>query len=241
MSAPTPWLTFSMSWTTAVSNIVELSTFMTYFNLYSTSIPLLVPTSCTRSQAGQQKRQYRGLFCCHCCGTQCQRWHCVCSHWPVQICRVFGSASRRGAARQLLCRSQPRLRWRYAVMVEELYFFHQQLSYQLSSFHPRYSGQYPGDGTTLVPLAGRGNASAPPFVTISANGALRGVVIWHAEQVSHHVPVPYPFAVALVVRPNSGQSHGQQNLLPLSAKVAHTYHIISFEIVPCRCRETMLP
>lgn len=61
------------------------------------------------------------------------------------------------------------------------------------------SGQYPGDGTTLIPLAGRGNDSAQPFITVSADGALRGVVIWHVEQVGRRIPVPYPFAVALVV------------------------------------------
>ena len=68
---------------------------------------------------------------------------------------------------------------------------------------PSPAGDYPIDGTTLMPLGGRGNASAAPFITLQHNGAVRGLVIYHPEQLPDRVPVPYPFAIALVVRQSS--------------------------------------
>jgi hypothetical protein len=49
------------------------------------------------------------------------------------------------------------------------------------------TGQYPTDGTVLMPLGNRGNQSAPPFIVINPDASLKGVVVWHVEQVSHNL------------------------------------------------------
>jgi hypothetical protein len=51
-----------------------------------------------------------------------------------------------------------------------------------------HAGNYPADGSILMPLSGRGNASATPFIQVLSDAALKGVVIWHVEQAS---PIPW--------------------------------------------------
>jgi hypothetical protein len=50
-----------------------------------------------------------------------------------------------------------------------------------------FLGNYPTDGTVLMPLGNRGNQSAPPFIVINPDASLKGVVVWHVEQVSHNL------------------------------------------------------
>eukprot|EP00730_Choanoeca_flexa_P020357 TRINITY_DN9947_c0_g1_i3.p1 TRINITY_DN9947_c0_g1~~TRINITY_DN9947_c0_g1_i3.p1 ORF type:complete len:472 (+),score=92.94 TRINITY_DN9947_c0_g1_i3:26-1417(+) len=71
-------------------------------------------------------------------------------------------------------------------------------SYMAVPSHDCRRSQYPGDGTTLMPLANRGNASAPPFIVVNPDASLKGVVIWHVEQLRAGYPTPYPFAVSLI-------------------------------------------
>lgn len=49
-----------------------------------------------------------------------------------------------------------------------------------------------------MPLAGRGNASDTPFITVQSNGAIAGFVIYHIGQDPVGEVVPYPFAVSMV-------------------------------------------
>ena len=67
------------------------------------------------------------------------------------------------------------------------------------------------DGTVLIPTGGRdlpGGCDVnctEAFITIGMNGALRGLVIYHAEQETVNTPVPYPWAIFLG-DPTSGKS-----------------------------------
>ena len=77
-------------------------------------------------------------------------------------------------------------------------------------------GDYPTDGSVLMPMASRGNDSASPFITIKEDGAMHGFVVFHVEQRPDAMPVPYPFAIALVVslrtfaRGRGGRGRGER-------------------------------
>jgi hypothetical protein len=53
------------------------------------------------------------------------------------------------------------------------------------------------DGTTLLPTAGRGRETGEPFLTLTTNSTVKGLVIYYPEQDSKAVPAPYPWAIAL--------------------------------------------
>ena len=64
-------------------------------------------------------------------------------------------------------------------------------SHSVSGLHDRT------DGTVLVPIGGRGNEDGPPFMSISNNGVVRGVVVYYAEQETVMNPVAYPWTIQL--------------------------------------------
>ncbi len=55
----------------------------------------------------------------------------------------------------------------------------------------------PEYGTTLLAEAGEGSEDGPPFIELTTNATLRGVVIYYPKQDPTAVPRPYPYAVAL--------------------------------------------
>ncbi|EGD73188.1 hypothetical protein PTSG_12225 [Salpingoeca rosetta] len=73
-----------------------------------------------------------------------------------------------------------------------------QGSYDTVPSHDCRQGDYPNDGSVLMPLANRGNDSADPFITVQHDATLHGFVVYHVEQTPNAMPVPYPFAIALV-------------------------------------------
>eukprot|EP00055_Hartaetosiga_balthica_P006637 m.21294 g.21294 ORF g.21294 m.21294 type:complete len:478 (-) comp5337_c0_seq1:33-1466(-) len=72
-----------------------------------------------------------------------------------------------------------------------------QGSYDSVPSHDCRQGDYPNDGTVLMPTANRGNDTADPFITVNEDGGLHGVVIFHIDQLPNQAPVPYPYAVFL--------------------------------------------
>eukprot|EP00050_Salpingoeca_kvevrii_P014100 m.32637 g.32637 ORF g.32637 m.32637 type:complete len:334 (-) comp5558_c0_seq2:3218-4219(-) len=56
----------------------------------------------------------------------------------------------------------------------------------------------PSDGSVLMPTAGRGNDSATPFITINADAAMAGFVVYYPEQTHNTYPVPYPYSVSMI-------------------------------------------
>jgi len=72
-------------------------------------------------------------------------------------------------------------------------------SYDFVPSHAMAMGaSFPNDGSVLMPTGGRGNESATPFITVLADGAVRGFCVWHVEQESTALPVAYPWALSLV-------------------------------------------
>jgi hypothetical protein len=56
----------------------------------------------------------------------------------------------------------------------------------------------PGDdGTTLLVKAGRGQEQGEPFLSLTTNSAVKGMVIDYPDQDPKGTPVPYPWAIAL--------------------------------------------
>ncbi|MBI5387005.1 MAG: hypothetical protein HZA90_20215 [Verrucomicrobia bacterium] len=53
------------------------------------------------------------------------------------------------------------------------------------------------DGTTFLVTENAGQEDGAPFITLTHNSTLRGVVIYYPEQKTDDVPVPYPWAVAM--------------------------------------------
>ena len=58
------------------------------------------------------------------------------------------------------------------------------------------------DGTILMPTEGKGQdetSSVPAFITVNANSALQGLVIYHPEQACEQdVPAAYPYVISMV-------------------------------------------
>jgi hypothetical protein len=48
-----------------------------------------------------------------------------------------------------------------------------------------------------MPRGGRGNASAPAFISLTENSAVRGFTIFYPDQAPDAAPVPYPWTLAL--------------------------------------------
>lgn len=57
------------------------------------------------------------------------------------------------------------------------------------------NGRFPGQGSVLMPRAGRGNDSATPFVTMADNSQVKGFVFYYPDQVPDAAPVPYPWTI----------------------------------------------
>ncbi len=56
----------------------------------------------------------------------------------------------------------------------------------------------PGDcGAVLMPTADKGTEDGEPFLTLSTNAVLKGVLIWYPEQTDEREPYPYPWTVAM--------------------------------------------
>jgi hypothetical protein len=53
------------------------------------------------------------------------------------------------------------------------------------------------DGTTLLVTEGAGKEEGAPFLTLTHNSTLRGVVIYYPNQKVDDVPQPYPWAIAM--------------------------------------------
>lgn len=60
------------------------------------------------------------------------------------------------------------------------------------------NGRFPGQGSVLMPRAGRGNDSATPFVTMADNSQVKGFVFYYPDQVPDAAPVPYPWTINMV-------------------------------------------
>lgn len=53
------------------------------------------------------------------------------------------------------------------------------------------------DGTTFLVTEGAGSEDGAPFITLSHNTTLKGVVIYYPDQNYNDVPKPYPYAIAM--------------------------------------------
>ena len=58
-------------------------------------------------------------------------------------------------------------------------------------------GLAPSDGSVLMPRGGAGNESATPFITMTVDCTLRGVVIYYPNVNPNAVPVPYPWTISM--------------------------------------------
>lgn len=53
------------------------------------------------------------------------------------------------------------------------------------------------DGTTFLITESEGNESGPPFISLSHNSTLQGVVLYYPKQIRDDEPRPYPYAIAM--------------------------------------------
>lgn len=53
------------------------------------------------------------------------------------------------------------------------------------------------DGTTFLVTENAGNENGAPFITLTHNSTLKGVVIYYPNQKATDVPEPYPWAIAM--------------------------------------------
>ncbi len=55
----------------------------------------------------------------------------------------------------------------------------------------------PEYGTTLLAVAGEGSENGPPFIELTTNATLQGVVIHYPRQAADQSPKPYPYTIAM--------------------------------------------
>jgi hypothetical protein len=55
----------------------------------------------------------------------------------------------------------------------------------------------PKYGTTLLAVADQGTEDGIPFIHLTTNSTLKGVVIYYPNQIPNDVPQPYPYAIAM--------------------------------------------
>jgi|GEM_PF-911078 len=79
-----------------------------------------------------------------------------------------------------------------------------------------------GKGSTLRVYAGRGDATAPPFITMAARSGLRGVTFLHPEQTLGDI-VPYPFLV---------QGRGA-DIYVINTSAVNSYQMLDFMTYRC--------
>ncbi len=53
------------------------------------------------------------------------------------------------------------------------------------------------DGTTFLVTESAGKEDGPPFITLTHNSTLKGVVIYYPDQKPEEEPKPYPYAIAM--------------------------------------------
>lgn len=53
------------------------------------------------------------------------------------------------------------------------------------------------DGTTFLATGSAGDESGPPFISLTHNSTLKGVVIYYPNQKPDEVPEPYPWAISM--------------------------------------------
>jgi hypothetical protein len=53
------------------------------------------------------------------------------------------------------------------------------------------------DGTTFLITGGAGSEDGPAFITLNTNSTLKGVVLYHPQQIADDIPKPYPWAIAM--------------------------------------------
>ena len=70
-------------------------------------------------------------------------------------------------------------------------------TYETVPAHGLNRGPTPGDGSTLLPRAGRGNDTGPNFIYIPTDSTIRGFTIWYPEQLNSEAPQPYPYTVLM--------------------------------------------
>jgi len=62
---------------------------------------------------------------------------------------------------------------------------------------PSWNGAAPTSGSVLMPTANQGNANATPFITVSHNAVVRGVIIYHPNQAVNTTPIAFPWSISL--------------------------------------------
>lgn len=65
----------------------------------------------------------------------------------------------------------------------------------LGIFHGAPSGRNRDDGSVLLAVAGAGDTSGAPFITMNTSSTLRGITVFYPEQEMKNPPVPYPWTI----------------------------------------------
>jgi len=62
---------------------------------------------------------------------------------------------------------------------------------------PSWNGGAPTTGSVLMPNYSQGNENGTPFITISHDATLKGVIIYHPQQTATAIPIAFPWSITL--------------------------------------------
>lgn len=77
------------------------------------------------------------------------------------------------------------------------------------------------NGSVLLTFAGKGDASATPFIQLAYNATVKGIAVFHPEQTDTNPPIAYPWAI-------SSQLSGADNCSLIDVLLVNPYQAVDF-------------
>ncbi|MBE2281999.1 MAG: hypothetical protein IAE77_00910 [Prosthecobacter sp.] len=77
------------------------------------------------------------------------------------------------------------------------------------------------NGSVLLTFAGKGDASATPFIQLAYNATVKGIAVFHPEQTDTNPPIAYPWTI-------SSQLSGADNCSLIDVLLVNPYQAVDF-------------
>jgi hypothetical protein len=87
-------------------------------------------------------------------------------------------------------------------------------------------------GSTLLAIAGKGEVSGKPFITMRTGATLSGITIYYPEQIIANPPIPYPWTVQSCAKDDPIDPGNADNCTILNVTMINPYQAVDFGTYP---------